>query len=81
MGRGHTDHNLRSYEGFTQYVRSHMRPFLFGYHISFCWIFALKVVRGYEFWTHLKMYVITFDLLPLTLNNGTGNGEMGHKWH
>ena len=55
VGRGHTGHNLGSYEGFTQYVLSHMRPFLFGYHISFCWIFALKVVRGHNFWTHLKM--------------------------
>ena len=52
VGRGH---NLGSYEGFTQYVLSHMRPFLFGYHISFCWIFALEVVRSHKFWTHLKM--------------------------
>ena len=58
---------------------SHMRLFLFGYYIFFCWIFALKVVRGYEFWTHLKMCVITFHQLPLTLNNGTGNSEMGSQ--
>ena len=53
-----------------------MRPFLFGCHISLCSIFALEEVRGHEFWTHLKMFMITFDLLPLILNNGTVNGEM-----
>ena len=77
MGRGHTGHNLWSYEGFTQYVLSHMRPFLFGYHISFCWIFALEVVRGHNFWTHLKMCTKRSDLLPSILNNGTVDGEMG----
>ena len=76
MGIGHKYHNLGSYEGFTLYVLSHMRPFLFGYNISFCCICALKEVRGYEFWTHLKMCVIIFDLLPLILNNGTVSGEM-----
>ena len=76
MGGGHTGHYVGSYESFTQYVLSHMRPFLFGCHISFCSIFALKEVRGHEFWTHLKMYVLIFDLLPLILNNGTVNGEM-----
>ena len=68
--------NLGSYECFTQYVPSHMRPFLFGCHISFCYIFMLKEVRRHEFWTHLKMCMIIFDLLPLILNNGTVNGEM-----
>ena len=76
MGRGHTGHNLGSYESFTQYAPSHMRPFLFGYHISFCYIFAVKQVRGHDFWTHLKMCILIFDLLPLILNNGTVNGEM-----
>ena len=70
-------HNLGSYEGFTQYVLSHMRPFLFGYHISFCCNFTLKLVRGHNFWTHLKMCTITFDLLSSILNNGTVNCEMG----
>ena len=69
MGGGHTGHNLGSYEGFTQYVPSHMRPFLFECHISFCYFFALEEVRGSEFWTHLKMLVVTFDLLSLTLKN------------
>ena len=76
MGRGHTDHDLGSYEGFIQFVPSHMRPFLFGYHIILCCIFALKEVRDRKFWTHLKMCVITFDLLAFILNNGTVSGEM-----
>ena len=76
VGRGHMGHNLRSYQGYTKYVPSHVRPFLFGYHIFLCSIFALKEVRGHEFWTHLKMYVITFDLLPFILNNETVSGEM-----
>ena len=71
-----TCHNLGSYEGFTQYVVSHMRPFLFGYHISFCYLFALKLVSGHDFWTHLKMCVIIFDLLPLILNNEIVSVEM-----
>ena len=33
-----TGHDLGSYEGFTQYVPSHMRPFLFVNHISFCFL-------------------------------------------
>ena len=77
MGKGQTDHNLGSHEGFTQYVPSHMRPFLFGYHISFCYFFALEVVRGHDFWTHLKMCMELVDLLPLILNNGTVSDEMG----
>ena len=76
MGRGDKCHNLESYEDFIQYFLSHMRPFVFGYHISLCPIFALKEVRGHEFWTHLKMCTLIFDLLSLILNNGTGNGEM-----
>ena len=76
MGRGDTCHNLGSYEGITQYVPSHMRPFLFGYLISFCSIFAVEEVRGHEFWTHLKMCALIFDLLLLILNYGTVNGEM-----
>ena len=31
---------------------------------------------GHKFWTHLKMCMITFDLLASILNNGTVNGEM-----
>ena len=73
MGMGH---NLGSYECFTQYVPSHMRSFLFGYHISFCCFFALTVVRGHEFWRHLKMCVLTFDLLTFILNNRTVSSEM-----
>ena len=76
MGRGDTCHNLESCEGFIQYFLSHARPFVFGYHISLCFIFALEEVKGHEFWTHLKMCVLIFDLLSLILNNGTGNGEM-----
>ena len=77
MGGGDTCRNLESYEGFTQYVLSHIRPFLFEYHISFCYIFALEEVRGHEFWTCLKMCILIFDLLPFILNNRTVNGEMG----
>ena len=58
-------HHLGSYEGFTQYVLSWMRPFLFGCRISLCSIFAVEEVRGHEFWTHLKMCVLIFDLLEL----------------
>ena len=61
---------------FTQYAPSHMRPFLFGYHISFCYIFTVKEVRGHDFWTHFKMCGLIFNLIPLILNNGTVNGEM-----
>ena len=81
MGGGHTGYDLESYEGFAQCVLSHMRPFLFGYHISFCYFFEPKVVRGHNFWIHLKMCVIIFNLLPPILENGTVNGESGHKWH
>ena len=76
MGGGDTCHNLGSYEGFTQSLPSHMKPFLFRYHISFCYLFLLKEVRGHEFWAHLKMCIQIFDLLALRLNSGTVNGEM-----
>ena len=77
MGGGHTGHNLGSYEDFTQYVPSHTRPFLFGYHISFCYFFALEVVRGHDFWKHPKMCWRIFDPLTKMLNNGTVSGKMG----
>ena len=67
-GRAYTCHNLGPYEGFTQYVPSHMRPFLFGCDISLCY-FALKMVRGHDFWTHLEMCWQIFDLLPLICRN------------
>ena len=76
MGRGCMGHSVGSYVSFTQYVLSHMRPFLFGYHISLCSIFALKDVRSHEFWRHLKMCAVTFDLLAFILNNESVNGEM-----
>ena len=50
---------------------------MFGCHISFCYIFVLKVVRGHDFWKHLEMCPEWTDLLPLILNNGTVCGEMG----
>ena len=77
MGRGHIGHDLGSHEGFARYVLSHMRPFLFGYHISFCCFLALKVVRGQDFWTHLEMCLELVDLPPSILDNGTVSGEMG----
>ena len=77
MGRGHIGHDVGSYEGFTWYVPSDMRPFLFGCHISFCYFFALEVVRGHDFLTHLQMCMELVDLLPPILDNGTVSGEMG----
>ena len=76
VGRGHSGHNMGSHEIFTQYVLSHMRPFLFGYHISLCYIFELKEVRGHEFWMHLKMFILIFNLLLFILNNETVDCEM-----
>ena len=76
MGKGDTCHNLESYEDFTQYVLSDMRPFLSECHISFYYYFLLEEMRGHEFWAHLKMFIIIFDLLAYILNNGTVNGEM-----
>ena len=76
VGRGHTGHNAGSYVGVTQYVLSHRRPFLFECHISFCYIFAVEEVRGHEFWRHLKMCTITFDLLAFILSNGIVSGEI-----
>ena len=46
-----------------------MRPFLFGCHISFYWFFALEVMRGHEFWTHLQMCTELVDLLPPILES------------
>ena len=46
MGRGHIGHDLGSHKGFAWYVLSHMRPFLFGYHISFCSFFVLGSGEG-----------------------------------
>ena len=34
-------------------------------------------MRGHDFWTHLKMCVIIFDLLPPILESETVSGEMG----
>ena len=34
-------------------------------------------MRGHDFWTHLKMCFIIFNLLPPILDNGTVSGEMG----
>ena len=44
-------------------------------HISFCCFFALEVMRGHDFWTHLKMCVIIFDLLPPILESRTVSGN------
>ena len=53
-----------------------MRPFLFGCHISLYWFFALEVMRGHEFWTHLQTCTELVDLLPPILESGTVSGEM-----
>ena len=79
MGRGDTCHNRWSYQGFTQYVSSYMRSFLSECHISFCYFLNVEYVRGHEFWAHLKMFIIRFDLLAFILNNGTVNCEMGSE--
>ena len=55
VDRGHKCDNLGANEGFTYYVLSHMRSFLFGCYISFCYFFTLEVVRGHDFWPHLEM--------------------------
>ena len=54
VGRGHTDHDLGSCEGFTYCVLSHMR-FFGGYHISFCYFFVLKLMRGHDFWVQFEL--------------------------
>ena len=77
VGRGHIGHDLGSHEGFAWYVPSHMRPFLFGCHISFYCFFALEVMRGHDFWTHLQICLELVDLLPPILESGTVSGEMG----
>ena len=69
VGRGHIGHNLGPHENCAWYVLSHMRPFLFGCHISFCCFFALKVVRGHDFWTYLQMCLELVDLLPPILES------------
>ena len=53
------------------------------YETIFVWVsfflllvFSLKVVRGDDFWPHLKMCTNGSDLLPVILNNGTMSGEM-----
>ena len=56
-----------------------MRPFLFGCHISFYWFFALEVMRGHEFWTHLQTCTELVDLFPPILESGTVSGEMGSE--
>ena len=69
MGRGHIGHDMGSHEGFAWYVLSHMRPFLFWRHISFCWFSALKVIRVHDFWTHLQTCPELVDLLPPILES------------
>ena len=64
MGRGHIDHDMGSYEGFSWYVVSHMRPFLFGCHISFYLFFELEVMRSHDLWTHLQTCTESVDQLP-----------------
>ena len=46
MGRGHTGHNLGSYEGFTLYVPSNMRSFLFECQNLFSYFFAFGSGEG-----------------------------------
>ena len=81
VGRGHTGHDLGSHEGFALYVPSHMRPFLFGYQISLCSIFALKEVGVMNFghiwkcvWQHLT-FLHSYWTKELWVV------EWGHKWH
>ena len=75
MGRGHTGHNLGSYQDFTQYVPNHMRPFLFGYHFILLH-FCTQCSGGHDFWPHLEMCHKQSDPLLVILNNGTVGGEM-----
>ena len=34
-------------------------------------------MRGYDFWTHLKMCVVIFNLLPPIMESGIVSGEIG----
>ena len=77
VGRAHIGHDLGSYEGFAWYVPSHTRPFLFGCHISFYCFFALEVVKGHDFWTHLQRCTELVDLLSPIVESGTVSGETG----
>ena len=76
VGRGHAGHDLESCESFTYFVPSHMRSFFWGYHILFCYFFALELMRGHDFWIQFEMCWQIFDLLPLILNNGIVSGKM-----
>ena len=84
VSRSHTGHNLGSHEGFTQYVPSHVRPFLFGYHISFYYFFALEVVRGLIFghiWKHVwsnLTYFINIEKLNCEWCNEVISGIDAH---
>ena len=53
---GGTNEILGAYESHALSLLNEMIPFLSGYHISFCYFFSLKVVRGPDFCVKLKMF-------------------------
>ena len=63
VGRGHTDCNLGSHEFYPVYPESY-ESYCLSVIFPSVTFFAVKEVRGNEFWTHLKIFVQIFDLLP-----------------
>ena len=66
--------HIKILPGMCQVIWDHFYLGVIFHSVAF---FALKVMRGHDFWTHLKMCVIIFDLLPPILESGTVSGEMG----
>ena len=67
MGRGHTGHDLGSHENFAWYVLSHMRPFLFGCHISFCCFLAHLVFYQMSLCNHDLSVVHSYRPVSVSL--------------
>ena len=60
--------------GMYQVIRDHFDLGVIFHSVAFL---HSEVMRGHVFWTHLKMCVIIFDLLPPILESETVSGEMG----
>ena len=54
-----------------------MRPFYLGVIFHSVHFLDSEVMRGHDFWTHLKICVVIFDLLPPISESRTVSGEMG----
>ena len=59
---GYMNEILGTYESHALSLLNEMIPFLSGYHISFSYFFALKVVRGHHFCMKLKMFPTPFHI-------------------